>query len=211
MRQTMKVVVGMCVGLVAVLGLASPAGAYPPGGGGELSFEFPSQVSSGGEIAITGFCDADDTVDFTLGGESLGSADTDENDEFSATFDVPNLDDGTFSLIGTCGDIVVEGDVEVIDDDDPPATETETEEVVTETETETEVEVTETEDATETETETAIPINVGNGGGGTGGGSGEGPLARTGFNAVPVVTLGAAALVLGGAAVYGSKRRKATA
>lgn len=203
MRQTMKVVVGMCMALVAVLGLANSAGAYPPGGESELSFEFPSQVSSGGEITITGFCDADDTVDFTLGGESIGSVDTDENDEFSATFDVPDLDDGTYSLIGTCGDIVVEGDVDVLDDDDPPATETETETEEPVTETETEVEVTETETEDATETETATPINVGNGGGG--------PLARTGFNAVPVVTLGAAALVLGGAAVYGSKRRKATA
>lgn len=34
------------------------------------------------------------------------------------------------------------------------------------------------------------------------------PLARTGFDATPMITLGAAALVLGAAAVYGSKRRR---
>ncbi|HMJ78794.1 MAG TPA: Ig-like domain-containing protein [Iamia sp.] len=38
--------------------------------------------------------------------------------------------------------------------------------------------------------------------------TGNTPLARTGFDATPVVTLGAAALVLGAAAVYGSKRRR---
>lgn len=46
---------------------------------------------------------------------------------------------------------------------------------------------------------------------GTSSSGGSTPLARTGFNPLPVVTLGAAALVLGGAAVYGSKRRRATA
>lgn len=35
-------------------------------------------------------------------------------------------------------------------------------------------------------------------------------LARTGFDAAPMVTLGAAVLVLGAAALYGSKRRRLT-
>ena len=38
--------------------------------------------------------------------------------------------------------------------------------------------------------------------------AGNNPLARTGFDATPMVTLGAAVLILGGAAVYGSKRRR---
>lgn len=38
--------------------------------------------------------------------------------------------------------------------------------------------------------------------------NGSTPLARTGFDATPMITLGAAALVLGAAAVYGSKRRR---
>lgn len=38
--------------------------------------------------------------------------------------------------------------------------------------------------------------------------NGTTPLARTGFDATPMITLGAAALVLGAAAVYGSKRRR---
>lgn len=38
--------------------------------------------------------------------------------------------------------------------------------------------------------------------------NGNTPLARTGFDATPMITLGAAALVLGAAAVYGSKRRQ---
>lgn len=55
---------------------------------------------------------------------------------------------------------------------------------------------------------------VGGGDDGSVGGStntGSTPLARTGFDARPVVTLGAAALVLGGAAVYGSRRRRSIA
>jgi LPXTG-motif cell wall-anchored protein len=38
--------------------------------------------------------------------------------------------------------------------------------------------------------------------------SNNNPLARTGFDATPMVTLGAAVLILGAAAVYGSKRRR---
>ena len=170
MRQTIKAVVGIGVALVAMFGFASAASAYPPGPEGTLTFEFPSQVSSGGEINITGTCDAGDEVTFAIGDETLGTAAVDENDEFSETFDVPDLDPGTFAITATCGDLVAEGDIEVLGaDEEPPP------------------------------------------GGGTGGtGTGGGPLARTGFNALPVVTLGAAALVLGGAAVYGSKRRRAT-
>ena len=53
-------------------------------------------------------------------------------------------------------------------------------------------------------------VNNGGGTGGTGTASGgSGALARTGFSSTPMITLGAAVLVLGAAAVYGSKRRRA--
>lgn len=41
-------------------------------------------------------------------------------------------------------------------------------------------------------------------------GTGSTPLARTGVDATPMVTLGAAVLVLGAAAVHGSRRRRPT-
>lgn len=47
-----------------------------------------------------------------------------------------------------------------------------------------------------------------NGGGQNNTSSNNNPLARTGFDATPMVTLGAAVLILGAAAVYGSKRRR---
>ena len=58
---------------------------------------------------------------------------------------------------------------------------------------------------TTTPTTPTTPINTVNTTSGTTSGT---PLARTGFDAAPMVTLGAAALVLGAAAVYGSKRRR---
>ncbi|HEV7719979.1 MAG TPA: Ig-like domain-containing protein [Iamia sp.] len=64
------------------------------------------------------------------------------------------------------------------------------------------------------ELEASGPIEVCTDGGVGGNGNnnvtgGNTPLARTGFDATPVVSLGAAALVLGAAAIYGSKRRQA--
>lgn len=170
MRKTLKAVIGLCVALVAVLGMSSAAGAqglddYFPDD--ELTFEYPAEVSSGGDIAITGNCTLAEDVTFTIGGEEIGSVTPDENGDFSATFDVPTLDAGTYTIQGTCGDLVAEGDIEVL-----------------------------AAGSTPTNTPTT---------------SGSAPLARTGFQPLPVVTLGAAALVLGGAAVYGSKRRRATA
>jgi len=63
------------------------------------------------------------------------------------------------------------------------------------------------------ELEASGPIEVCRGAGVGGNGNnnvaaGNTPLARTGFDATPMITLGAAALVLGAAAVYGSKRRR---
>ena len=55
-----------------------------------------------------------------------------------------------------------------------------------------------------------ITITVGSGAGGTGSTTGGG-LARTGSDLGPLAGLGAAAVVLGGAAVYGTRRRRQTA
>lgn len=170
MRKTLRAVVGLCVAVVALVGLSSAAGAQIPGyePQGELTFEYPTQVESGGTIAITGNCTEGGTVTFTIGDEEIGSVDTDEAGDFEATFDVPNLSAGEYTIEGTCGDLVASGDIEILAAGTSP-------------------------------------------GPGTSSSGGSTPLARTGFNPLPVVTLGAAALVLGGAAVYGSKRRRATA
>lgn len=56
-------------------------------------------------------------------------------------------------------------------------------------------------------TQVTNPVNN-NVNGSAGNTTSDTPLARTGFDAAPMVTLGAAALVLGAAAVYGSKRRR---
>lgn len=182
MHQVLKAVAGIGAALFVLVGFAGVAGAQYEGTPPEadvLVFEFPSQVSSGGEIAITGNCTADDDVEFSIDGESIGSVDPDDSGDFTATFDVPDLDPGSYAIVGTCGEAVAEGQIEVLAAGSGPG---------------------------------------GDGGtGGTGGADGgtdnvgNTPLARTGFDARPVVTLGAAALVLGGAAVYGSRRRRALA
>ena len=56
-----------------------------------------------------------------------------------------------------------------------------------------------------------LSITVGNGGGSLGASTGSGGLARTGSNLMAPVGVGTIAVVLGGAAVYGSRRRRQSA
>jgi len=183
MRKTLKAVMGLLVlvGVFYVSGSASPAGAQDCGYFGcppdECSFEgtYPSQVTSGGSITLTGTSENIDSIEFAIGGNVLGSVTPDENGDFSGTFTVPSLAAGTYTITATasspCGEFTVEEDIEVL------------------------------------ATQVNNPVNN-NVNGSTGNGTSTTPLARTGFDAAPMVTLGAAALVLGGAAVYGSKRRR---
>jgi hypothetical protein len=168
MHKTLRAVVGLCVAGVAMFSMAGAAGAQIPGYEPEptLEFEYPTQVESGGDITITGNCTEGGDVVFTIGDEEIGTVETDVNGDFEATFDVPNLTPGTYTIEGVCSGLVASGDIEVLAAGTDPGDDTN---------------------------------NAG------------GPLARTGFNPLPVVTLGAAALVLGGAAVYGSKRRRTVA
>ncbi len=184
MRQVLKLVAGVGVAVLVLIGFSGVAGAQYEPGDDVLEFDFPSQVQAGGEITVNGNCSIPgEDVTFTLGDVTLGTTTPDENGDFSATFTVPaDLSPGTYTLTGTCGDqLVATGEVEVLG---------------------------------------AGGGNSGGGGGnggttgGTSGGSvntGSTPLARTGFDARPVATLGAAALVLGGAALYGSRRRRSLA
>jgi hypothetical protein len=152
-----------------MVAFSGAAGAQIPGYEPDptLEFEYPTQVEAGGDITITGNCTEGGDVVFTIGDEEIGTVTTDANGDFEATFDVPDLAPGTYTIEGVCSGLVANGDIEVLAAGTDPG------------------------DGTSN--------------------SGSTPLARTGFNPLPVVTLGAAALVLGGAAVYGSKRRRATA
>ena len=181
MRKTLKAVMGLCV-LAGVLfiGGAAPSGAQecggylnpcPPPGEDVLEFTYDNPVVSGGKIHIFGSCTIDDVVEFTIGGQFIGSVEPDEDGNFDVTFDVPNLEAGTYEIVGTCGE-----ELEAVGD------------------------ITLTFPGTTPTTPTNNTVTTG--------GTTSTPLARTGFDAAPMVTLGAAALVLGGAAVYGSKRRR---
>ena len=188
MRQVMKVVAGIGVALLVLVGFSGVAGAQYEPSDEVLEFDFPSQVQAGGELNVSGNCSIEgEDVTFTLGDITLGTVTPDENGDFSATFTVPaDLAPGTYTLAGTCGDqLVAEGTVEVLG----------------------------AGGSNGGGGAGAGGVNNGSSGGTSGGSTNTGstPLARTGFDARPVVTLGAAALVLGGAAVYGSRRRRSIA
>jgi len=203
MRRITKVIVGLGFALLVSFGFTSsvsPAGAqddppvecggeYQPSCPVECSFEYPLTVQIGEVITITGNT-TNGPITFSIGGVELGTADDiDDNGDFSVTLTIgPDVPLGDQTIVGDCGgDDPAVGPIEVLAADDPGG-----------------------------------PGGGGNppGGGGTGGtggtggaggGTGGGALARTGVDARPIVTLGAAALVLGGAALYGSKRRRVTA
>jgi LPXTG-motif cell wall-anchored protein len=180
MRKTLKAVAGLCV-LVGVLFVSggSPSGAQEGCGGyfnpcppeGELEFTFPSEVLSGGTIRLVGSCNLPgESVEFKIGDTVIGTVEPDADGNFDVSFTVPSsIAAGTYTISGTCGDLLAEGSIRVVRSGVTPGGGSNT-------------------------------VN--------GSGSGSTPLARTGFDAAPMVTLGAAALVLGGAAVYGSKRRR---
>ncbi len=188
MRRTLKAVAGLCVLLGTLFiagGGAAPAGAQecggyfgPPCEEDVLEVEYPTCIESGDPFAVNGSVTPADA-------ESAG-----EDVEFTVDgVDVGTLDiadDGTFSgnltapvrAVGEYTFTAATGELEASGPID-------------------------------------VCTDVGSGGAGNPGGGGtntagggSGPLARTGFDATPMVTLGAAVLILGAAAVYGSKRRR---
>jgi LPXTG-motif cell wall-anchored protein len=179
MRRTLKAVAGLCV-LMGSLTLASGAvgaqacGGYfgPPCGTETLTFEYPRTVQASQSIKITGIIEtveatakaSDDTVDFVLANQAIGSAPVNADGTFSGTFTVPNVAPAEYDITATSGTLTTTGPITVI----------------------------------------AGSVNNNN----QNNTSGNNPLARTGFDATPMVTLGAAVLILGAAAVYGSKRRR---
>jgi len=179
MRRTLKAVAGLCV-LTGTLFFASGgvASAQACGGYGNpcvtetLTFEYPRTVRALQSIHITGVIDeqpvaaskaSDDTVEFVLANQAIGSAPVAADGTFEGDFTVPNVPPAEYDITATSGTLSTTGPITVIAD--------------------------------------GVNNNNNNVAGNT-------PLARTGFDATPMVTLGAAVLVLGAAAVYGSKRRR---
>jgi len=182
MRRTLKAVAGLCV-LTGTLFFASggavsaqECGGYfgPPCVTETLTFEYPRTVRALQSIHITGMITeepaaaskaSDDTVEFVLAGQAIGSTPVAADGTFEGDFTVPNVAPAEYEITATSGTLSTTGPITVIADGVNP-------------------------------------------GGGNNNVAGNNPLARTGFDATPMVTLGAAVLVLGAAAVYGSKRRR---
>lgn len=194
MRQVLKFAAGIAVALVAFAGFSGVAGAqdldgYEPGpeGCAAFDFDYSAQVQAGGTLEVTnGVSDTPNAeVSLALDDVALGGTlVTDADGAFAGSYSIPaDLAPGTYELIATCGG------VEYLSEDGAPV------EVLA---------------ATQTPNNNTGNMNTGNNGGGNGTNTGSTPLARTGFEARPLVTLGAAALVLGGAAVYGSRRRRSS-
>ncbi|HEV7760182.1 MAG TPA: LPXTG cell wall anchor domain-containing protein [Acidimicrobiales bacterium] len=140
-----------------------------------LTFEYPRTVRALQVIHITGLIDeqpaaaskaSDDTVEFVLANQAIGSAPVAADGTFEGDFTVPNVPPAEYDITATSGTLSTTGPITVIADG----------------------------------------VSGGNGNNNVAGNNN--PLARTGFDATPMVTLGAAVLVLGAAAVYGSKRRR---
>jgi len=204
MQRTIRAVAGLCV-LTATLFVGgalagSPAGAQecggyfgPPCEEDVLEFEYPACVEAGEAFTVTGSvtpadaASADDAIDFDIDGESVGSLDIDDDGTFSGSLTAPNLALGDYTITGVTGELSASGDISVCDDSNvgPGGG-----------------------NNNGGPGSNGGTGGVGNGNGNASGGTGSGALARTGFDSVPMITLGAAVVILGAAAVYGSKRRR---
>lgn len=189
MRQVMKLVAGTAAALIALFGFAGAAGAQdgygPPEGCAEFDFDYSARVEAGSELVITnGVGSPGDELTMALGETALGGTlVVDDDGTFAGSLAVPaSLAPGTYELSVTCGGVLYEAE------DGAPV------EVLANSGT----------NNGGNNGNSSDPFN-----GGSTNNSGSNPLARTGFDARPVATLGAAALVLGGAALYGSRRRRA--
>ena len=194
MRKTLKAVLGLVVllGVVFVAGSsAAPAGAQecggylnpcpPPVDECPFSATYPSEVTAGGSITIEGTSTGVTEIEFLINDIVIGSVTPDpDTGDFSGTFTVPDLAAGHYDISANVSSEC--GDYVSVAEDGIDVL---------------------------AEQVTNPGTNTVNGGTtGTTTTTGSTPLARTGFDAAPMVTLGAAALVLGAAAVYGSKRRR---
>lgn len=182
MHKSWKAVAGLCMLLGTLFVTSSVAGAQDDtcGGGGyfdpvpTLEATYPATVTAGGSITFEGSLTGVDvtagSIEFEIAGRSVGSVDASDDGSFTATFTVPNVAAGDYSVVATFApcDLVAEGDLTIAARGTDPGNNNNRNRTTT----------------------------------------GTTPLARTGFDATPMITLGAAALVLGAAAVYGSKRRR---
>lgn len=194
MRRTIRAVAGLCM-LTATLFVGgalagSPAGAQacggylqPPCEQDVLEFEYPACVVSGRSFSVNGTvtpadaASAGEDISFTVGGESAGTLDIDDDGTFSGSLTTPSLALGDYEITGTTGELSATGDIEVCTDSGVGSG-------------------------------GANNGNGGSNGSGNNNANGSGALARTGFDSVPMITLALAVLILGAAAVYGSKRRR---
>jgi LPXTG-motif cell wall-anchored protein len=207
MRRTLKALAGICVLAGALFVSGSAVSAQECGGYGpacppaeqEIVFTYPRTVKAGQSMKIDGEVRdvqatsraATDEATITMAGQVLGTAAIAADGTFSGTFTVPNVAVGDYTISAASGDLLTEGPITVIADD---------------------------VDCNDVNGPFSIdPNNDPNNLDGDNDGiacegvnntTSSNPLARTGFDATPMVTLGAAVLILGAAAVYGSKRRR---
>ncbi len=194
MRRTLKAVAGICMlfGVLAVSGSAAGAqacGGYGQPGCDQLTFDYPTPVNAGAEIPIVG------VIEDTAATTDKATATSDETGTRGTTV--------AFTIGGlAAGELDVEADGSFSGVITVPSSLSAGTTTIT---------------GTSGDITAEGPIEIlgsgvggnGNNNGGTGTASGgSGALARTGFSSTPMITLGAAVLVLGAAAVYGSKRRR---
>lgn len=196
MRRTLKAVAGICmlVGVLAVSGSAAgaqaPCGGYLQPGCDKLTFDYPTPVNVAASIKVEGFIDdvGEETSRATATSPGTGTRGT------TIAFTIGGKAAGTLDVEA---DGTFEGNITVPDVAAGQSTIRGT-----------------TGDLVAEGPIEILGSGVGgngnnnNGNGGTGTATGSSPLARTGFDATPMITLGAAAVVLGAAAVFGSKRRR---
>lgn len=75
----------------------------------------PPTVSQGGQVTISGQgCAANQTVEFSINGQVIGTTVTDVNGNFTVTLTLPsNLTPGTYTIIGTCGNITMSNTITI--------------------------------------------------------------------------------------------------
>lgn len=75
----------------------------------------PPTVSQGGQVTISGQgCAANQTVEFSINGQVIGTTVTDANGNFTVTITLPsNITPGTYTIIGTCGNITMSNTITV--------------------------------------------------------------------------------------------------
>ena len=132
MRRTLKAVAGLCV-LTGTLFFASGGAVSAQECGGyfnpcvteTLTFEYPRTVRALQVIHITGLIDeqpaaaakaSDDTVEFVLAGQAIGSTPVNADGTFEGDFTVPNVAPAEYDITATSGTLSTTGPITVIAD-----------------------------------------------------------------------------------------------